>query len=107
MCAFHKLFVFLLPGTLNTLLASNKKSAIENTINFFLDWLMMTEVVLKESSVQDLMVSNHTFDAVICEVFLSEALFGLSEHFNAPLIGLSAYGASMWNTDLVIMSFHI
>ena len=65
----------------------------------------LTEIVLKEPAVQELMASNHTFDAVICEVFLSEALFGFSEHFKAPLIGLGTFGAISWNTDMVGMSF--
>lgn len=45
--------------------------------------------------------SNQTFDAVISEVFLNEAQFGLAEHFKAPLIGLGTFGAISWNTDLV------
>ncbi|XP_055910501.1 UDP-glycosyltransferase UGT5-like [Eupeodes corollae] len=56
---------------------------------------------LSEPSVQKLMASGEKFDAVICEVFLSEALFGLAEHFEAPLIGLGTFGATLWNTELV------
>lgn len=47
------------------------------------------------------MQSNQPFDAVIAEVFLDEALFGLAEHFKAPLIGLGTFGAISWNTDMV------
>lgn len=63
--------------------------------------LQVTETVLNEPSVKKLMASNQTFDVVICEVFLSEALYGLSEHFKAPLIGLGTFGAIAWNTDMV------
>ena len=63
--------------------------------------LELTEIVLKEPAVQNLMATNHIFDAVICDVFISEALFGLSEHFKAPLIGLGTFGAISLNTDMV------
>ncbi|XP_055904974.1 UDP-glycosyltransferase UGT5-like [Eupeodes corollae] len=62
---------------------------------------VITNSTLSEPSVQKLMASGEKFDAVICEVFLSEALFGLAEHFEAPLIGLGTFGATLWNTDLV------
>lgn len=38
---------------------------------------------------------------IIIEVCLMEALYGLMHHFNAPVIGISAFGASKWTTDLV------
>ncbi|XP_023293682.2 UDP-glycosyltransferase UGT5-like [Lucilia cuprina] len=85
----------------STLLDSNDRSVVENVINYFDMGLDLTEIVLKDNNVQQLMASNHTFDAVICEVFLSEALFGFSEHFKAPLIGLGTFGAISWNTDMV------
>ncbi|XP_055849521.1 UDP-glycosyltransferase UGT5-like [Episyrphus balteatus] len=61
----------------------------------------ITNSTLEEPSLKQLMASGEKFDAVVCEVFVSEALFGLAEHFNAPLIGLSTFGATQWNTDLV------
>lgn len=44
---------------------------------------------------------NEHFDLVICEIFVNEAMLGLGQHFNAPIIGLSTFGASMWSNDLV------
>lgn len=64
----------------------------------------ITETVLNDPGVVELMKSNQTFDAVICEVFLNEAHFGLAEHFKAPLIGLGTFGAISWNTDLVSLA---
>ncbi|XP_049305198.1 UDP-glycosyltransferase UGT5 isoform X2 [Bactrocera dorsalis] len=63
--------------------------------------LNMTRIFLEENNVKALLASNQTFDAVICEVFLAEALYGLSEHYNVPLIGLGTFGAHAWNTDMV------
>uniref|UniRef100_A0A1I8NYK7 UDP-glucuronosyltransferase n=1 Tax=Stomoxys calcitrans TaxID=35570 RepID=A0A1I8NYK7_STOCA len=82
---------------LNTL----ERSVMENVVSFHKTGLQVTELVLKSPAVQKLMASNQTFDAVINEVFLSEALYGLSEHFKAPLIGLGTFGAISWNTDMV------
>lgn len=66
--------------------------------------LRITETMLQDPVMQKLLDSNQTFDAVIDEVFLNEAHFGLAEHFNAPLIGLGTFGAISWNTDMVGLS---
>lgn len=73
---------------------------LENIISFHDIGVEVTEAVLNEPSVKALLASNQTFDAVINEVFLSEALYGISEHFKAPLIGLGTFGAISWNTDM-------
>lgn len=44
--------------------------------------------------------SEH-FDVVICEVFVNEAMLGLGQHFNAPVIGFSTFGTSVWTNELV------
>lgn len=93
-------FVLFLAG-LTGLLATIEKSVIENIVNFHDMGINITEAVLSDPGVQELLHSNQTFDAVICEVFLGEALYGFSEHFNAPLIGLGTFGAISWNTDMV------
>lgn len=89
------------PEELNNLLDTTERSVVENLVSFHNTGVRVTEAVLNEPAVKQLMVSNQTFDAVICEVFLSEALYGLSEHFKAPLIGLGTFGAVAWNTDMV------
>uniref|UniRef100_A0A1B0GEE6 Uncharacterized protein n=1 Tax=Glossina morsitans morsitans TaxID=37546 RepID=A0A1B0GEE6_GLOMM len=83
------------------LLETNKNSLLTNIVSFHQTGLRLTDIVLNDPNVQSLMTSNQTFDAVICEVFLGEALYGLSEHFKAPLIGLGTFGAISWNTDMV------
>lgn len=88
-------------NTAANLLDTIKKSVLENVKNYHEMGINISRTFLQERSVQELMASNQTFDAVICEVFLSESIFGLSEHFNAPLIGLSPFGAHPWNTDMV------
>lgn len=44
---------------------------------------------------------NEHYDLVICEIFVSEAMLGLGHHFNAPIIGFSTFGSSMWTNHLV------
>ncbi|XP_053684618.1 UDP-glycosyltransferase UGT5-like [Sabethes cyaneus] len=61
----------------------------------------LSETVLSHPKVKELLQSDATFDAVIVECFVSEALYGFAQHFKAPLIVFSPFGASMWANDLV------
>ncbi|XP_023172067.2 UDP-glucuronosyltransferase 2B15-like [Drosophila hydei] len=88
-------------GDLGSLLKNSEKPIIQQIMGFYSMGLRITEALLKEPKINQLRQSNQTFDAVINEVFLNEAHFGLAEHFNAPLIGLGTFGAISWNTDLV------
>ncbi|XP_023172080.2 UDP-glucuronosyltransferase 1-8-like [Drosophila hydei] len=63
--------------------------------------LNLTRALMSEPAVQTLIAQNRTFDAVICEVFMNEAHYGFAEHFKAPLIAFSSFGASTWSTSLV------
>lgn len=56
---------------------------------------------LLHPDVQKLIKSNEKFDVVITEMFMSEALLGFGHVFNAPVIGVSTFGASKWTNDLV------
>ncbi|EDV93634.1 GH18169 [Drosophila grimshawi] len=88
-------------GDIGNLLKTSEASIIQQILGLYDMGIRRTGVLLSDSSVIELMQSNQTFDAVICEVFLNEAQFGLAEHFNAPLIGMGTFGAISWNTDLV------
>ncbi|XP_058460620.1 UDP-glycosyltransferase UGT5-like [Malaya genurostris] len=61
----------------------------------------LSEIILTHPNVKELLKSNESFDAVIVESFASEALYGFAQHFNAPLITFSPFGASMWANELV------
>lgn len=61
----------------------------------------LSETVLSHPKVKHLLQSGEAFDAVIVECFVSEALYGFAQHFKAPLIVFSPFGASMWANDLV------
>jgi len=63
--------------------------------------LDLTNALFKAPAVQELLAQNRTFDGVICETFMNDAHYGLAEHFNAPLIGLSTGGGLTFITDMV------
>ncbi|XP_034662757.1 UDP-glucuronosyltransferase-like [Drosophila subobscura] len=88
-------------GNMKNLLTSSKDPIIQQIVNFHHMGLNITEYLLSDPAVVELINSKQNFDAVITEVFLNEAHFGLAEHFNAPLIGMGTFGAISWNTDLV------
>ncbi|XP_055384245.1 UDP-glucosyltransferase 2-like [Condylostylus longicornis] len=59
------------------------------------------EIMLYEPAVQQLLHSNETFDLIILEIFANEAHLGFAAKFNAPIVGISAFGANIWNSDMV------
>ncbi|KAH8277053.1 hypothetical protein KR026_004437 [Drosophila bipectinata] len=88
-------------------LVKNSKRTWFQPLDLYNMGLKITEALLNDSSVLELMESNQTFDAVIAEVFLNEAQLGLAEHFKAPLIVLSAVGAMPAHADLVSLSQNV
>lgn len=47
------------------------------------------------------LMDSRSFDLVVVEIFCSEAIIGLGQHFGAPVIGVSTFGGSKWTNDLV------
>lgn len=52
-------------------------------------------------NLQEFLQIKQHFDVIIVEVVLCDAFLAIGNHFNAPVIGFSAYGASKWTNDLV------
>lgn len=52
---------------------------------------------MTDEIVKNLINSNETFDAVIVEVFAFDALLGLGQHFNCPVIPTNHYDPLYWN----------
>lgn len=59
----------------------------------------LTEALVHPNTRQ--LMRSSSFDLVIFEMFNTEALVGLGQHFGAPTITLSTYGASQQTNDLV------
>lgn len=61
---------------------------------------MFSNYTLSHPNVRHLM-ETRSYDLVIVEIFCSEALIGFGQHFNAPVVAVSTFGASKWTNDLV------
>uniref|UniRef100_A0A1Q3EUI5 UDP-glucuronosyltransferase n=1 Tax=Culex tarsalis TaxID=7177 RepID=A0A1Q3EUI5_CULTA len=61
----------------------------------------LSEMILTHEKVKQFLASNQSFDAVIVECFVSDVLYGFAQHFKAPLIVFSPFGASLWANELV------
>uniref|UniRef100_A0A023EW79 UDP-glucuronosyltransferase n=1 Tax=Aedes albopictus TaxID=7160 RepID=A0A023EW79_AEDAL len=78
-----------------------KKGVIESIKNTYDFGHRITNSTLTDPAVIDLLASNETFDLIVLEIFMNDAMIGFCHHFNAPCIGVSTFGASKWTTDLV------
>ncbi|XP_020813000.1 UDP-glucuronosyltransferase 2B14 [Drosophila serrata] len=88
-------------GDLAGLWASIQKPVTQKLIDHYQMGFRLTRALFEEPNFQELLKSNSTFDAVICETFYNDAHYGLAEHFKAPLIGLSTGGGLTFITDMV------
>ncbi|KAH8243318.1 hypothetical protein KR032_006516 [Drosophila birchii] len=88
-------------GDLAGLWASIQKSVTQKLIDHYQMGFRLTRALFEEPNFQELLKSNSSFDAVICETFYNDAHYGLAEHFKAPLIGLSTGGGLTFITDMV------
>ncbi|XP_055610278.1 UDP-glycosyltransferase UGT5-like [Uranotaenia lowii] len=61
----------------------------------------LSTLLMSHPKVKELLQANRSYDAVISECFVSEALYGFADHYKAPLIVFSPFGASMWTNELV------
>ncbi|XP_017039759.1 UDP-glycosyltransferase UGT4 [Drosophila ficusphila] len=61
-----------------------------------------SKFVLEDPGVQELLHnSSAQFSLIILEASHTDALYGFSQHFNAPLVGIAVYG-SAWNIDFLV-----
>lgn len=63
--------------------------------------LMLTSHTMSHPKVVDLLKSKTKFDVIVLEIFVNEAMIGLGHHFNAPIVGISTFGANNWINDMV------
>ncbi|XP_062549714.1 UDP-glycosyltransferase UGT5-like [Armigeres subalbatus] len=61
----------------------------------------MCGFVLNHPNVVKLLNSDEKFDVVLVQTFITEALYGFAQHFDAPLISFSTLGSSLWTDNLV------
>lgn len=56
---------------------------------------------LSSENLKNFMKTKHHFDIIVVEICLTDYLIAFGRYFNAPVVGISAFGASKWTTDLV------
>ncbi|KAM7362331.1 uncharacterized protein ACRADG_013090 [Cochliomyia hominivorax] len=69
----------------------NRKSFFDELFEYAEIGLEMSVNVLENPKFKEIMKSEK-FDLIIVEAFNSEVLYGLGEHFNAPMVGVSTFG---------------
>lgn len=90
-------------------LAMAKNNFIDITGTQFWEWTFLTYAngmdmmnwTVSSKNFQDFLKIKQHFDVIIVEVLLNDALLAFGQYYNAPVIGLSAFGASKYTTDLV------
>uniref|UniRef100_T1GPS3 UDP-glucuronosyltransferase n=1 Tax=Megaselia scalaris TaxID=36166 RepID=T1GPS3_MEGSC len=99
---YHNIDAFaVLYETKKDIINYRNKGLIESIAEFYDMGVNMTQTTLANKNVQALLKSNEKFDVIINEIFLNEALLGIANHFKAPVIAVSTFGASQWTSDLV------
>lgn len=61
----------------------------------------ITNHTLRSRAFSTLITSNEHFDVIVMEVFLNEAMVGLSHLFGAPIVGYSTIGTTKSTSDMV------
>ncbi|XP_023036443.1 UDP-glycosyltransferase UGT5 [Drosophila willistoni] len=91
----------VMQGDIAALWQSIQKPLTEKLMDHYQMGFRITRGLFEDPNFQKLLVSNSTFDGVICESFYNDAHYGLAEHFKAPLIALSTGGALTFISDMV------
>jgi glucuronosyltransferase len=86
---------------LNNLLATNEYSMGRVVHDGYAAGVDMSNFTLNHPVTKKFLETDHEFDVIIVEIFMSESLLGFAHRFNAPVIGMSAFGAYKWLNDLV------
>lgn len=63
--------------------------------------LHMTNVTLRHPKMKQLLESNEKFDLIILDLFLTDALLGLSTVFDCPIVALSTNGPHTWVSEVL------
>lgn len=87
---------------MSNILDNKKRGVLQVLTQIYEVGKKITNITLTNDVVHNfLRSSDEHFDVVIIEIFMCEALLGFGQHFNAPVIGFSSFGASKWTNDLV------
>lgn len=79
----------------------NRMNLISKFKFLYSNSLHMTNITLQHPAMKKLMKSNEKFDLIILDLFLTDALLGLSTVFNCPIVALSTNGPHTWAQNVL------
>jgi UDP:flavonoid glycosyltransferase YjiC (YdhE family) len=93
----------LFEGTANTVLTREimQMNLITKFKFLYRNTLMMTNFTLQHPEMKKLLNSSQKFDLIILDLFLTDALLGLSTVYDCPVVALSANGPHTWVNDVL------
>lgn len=71
------------------------------SIKYFDVGVEFTNWTISSKNLQDFLQLKQHFDVIVVEVCTIDALLSFGNYYNAPVVGISAFGASKWTTDIV------
>lgn len=80
---------------------SDKSNMFKKIKSFYNFGELVSNCTLNDVEFRKLLKSDEKFDVIIVEIGATDALLGLGYYFNAPIIGISPFGASKASSDLV------
>ncbi|XP_055856235.1 UDP-glycosyltransferase UGT4 [Episyrphus balteatus] len=78
----------------------NEKSIMERFTRLVYAGASAADLVLASKEVKNLLMSNVTFDLFIVDIFLSDALLGLSQFYKVPIVVVSPTGPNTWINEM-------
>lgn len=93
----------LFEGTVNTMITREKMqmNMISKFKFLYKNTLVMTNFTLQHPEMKKLLNSSQKFDLIILDLFLTDALLGLSTVYDCPVVALSANGPHTWVNDVL------
>lgn len=95
------LFFFFKAMAKDNFIGMNDSHFWTSVMNSFGIGIDIINWMLESKNFQEFLKVKQHFDVVVVEILLNDALLGFGHYYNAPVIGLSAFGATKYTTDLV------
>lgn len=78
----------------------NEKSIMERFTRMVYAGVSAADLVLGSKEVKKLLASNESFDLLIADIFLGDALLGLSQFYKVPIVVVSPTGPNTWINEM-------
>lgn len=78
----------------------NERSILERFTRMVYAGASASDILLGSKEIKNLLNSNATFDLFIADIFLSDALLGLSQFYKVPIVVVSPTGPNTWINEM-------